>query len=93
MRLQPVPAAKVSAHFDRLHLGRFELGHCVAPRPVYHGNVVAGTRGCGTSVPDNGTGFADLDGTPFKAYVCATCAAGILGLEAFKQPMHQGATK
>jgi hypothetical protein len=33
---------------------------------------------CGEFVSDDGTGYADLDGAPFKAYVCCRCAERIL---------------
>jgi hypothetical protein len=36
---------------------------------------------CGAFVHDDGTGYADLDGAPFKAYVCRYCAERILKSE------------
>ncbi len=67
MRLVPVPVNQTLAgHTDRLRLGRFVLGRCLNP-----------DRGaeCHPNVSDDGRGFADLDGKPFAAYVCALCAA------------------
>jgi hypothetical protein len=34
---------------------------------------------CGTLVRDDGTGYADLDGVPFKAYVCKQCGDKLIG--------------
>jgi len=33
---------------------------------------------CLSFVRDDGTGYADIEGTPFKAYICGRCAARIL---------------
>lgn len=68
MRLVKVPQSSASRTlFTAFKLGPWELGRCVAPH-----------RECNEWVFDDGTGYADLDGTPFKAYVCRTCATKLL---------------
>ena len=72
MRLVPVPQSTTSKTlFSAMRLGPWELGMCVAP-----GTSV--TSRCNNFVHDDGTGYADLDGTPFKAYVCRHCAPRFL---------------
>lgn len=71
MNLQPVPQSAFSGTFQRLGLGNFELGYCInQPDPK--------RSPCGNWVFDDGKGYADLDGPPFKAYYCAACAATLL---------------
>lgn len=71
MNLQPVPVnATLASHCDRLRLGRFVLGECTQRLGA----------DCHPVVHDDGTGFADLDGAPFKAYVCGRCAAKLGGV-------------
>ena len=72
MKLVPIPQSNASKMFVRQKLGAWELGRCVAPGT---GTV---TGECGAFVSDDGTGYADIEGTPFKAYVCSRCAARIL---------------
>lgn len=77
MRLAPVPQSAASAtYFGAYKLGPWELGQCVAPS--YYDNGAPTGSECGHSVHDDGTGYADLDGQPFKAYVCGRCAARLL---------------
>lgn len=39
---------------------------------------------CGGDVSTD-TGYADLDGEPFKAYVCAACVAPLLARQPIKE--------
>lgn len=65
MNLQPVPRAAISACFEK-KLGAFHLGFCYI--------VLSRSKGtCGNFVNDDGMGYADLDGPPFRAYVCHEC--------------------
>jgi hypothetical protein len=74
MRLVKVQQATVSRTlFEAYRLGPWELGHCVAWRDD---NPALGT--CSNLVLDDGTGYADIDGEPFKAYVCKHCAPRFL---------------
>ena len=78
MRLVPVPQSRFSAEVFIPRFGpggAWELGRCVAPGT----GTVMGE--CGAFVHDDGTGYADLDGAPFKAYVCRYCAERILKSE------------
>lgn len=68
MNLQPVQQSKFSETFQRLGIGNFELGRCVNVKSPQFGT-------CNAFVFDDGKGYADLDGTPFKAYYCAECAS------------------
>lgn len=72
MKLVPIPQSNASKMFARQGLGVWELGTCVAPGTFW------ATGECGAFVRDDGTGYADIEGTPFKAYVCSRCAARIL---------------
>ena len=73
MRLVPVPQSTMSKKlFNAMRLGPWELGRCVAP--AYYANGTPTGRECNNFVSDDGTGYADLDGAPFKAYVCRNCA-------------------
>jgi len=73
MRLVKVEQAVSSRTFQELGLGPWELGWCVAPRAnPAHGQ-------CNNIVRDDGKGYADLDGTPFKAYVCKYCGYKLVG--------------
>lgn len=75
MKLVPVPQSRFSAELLIPKFGpagAWELGTCVAPGT----GTVMGE--CGNFVKDDGTGYADIEGTPFKAYVCSRCAARIL---------------
>ncbi len=77
MRLAPVPQSAASAtYFSVYKLGPWELGRCVAP--AYYANGAPTGRECGNVVRDDGTGYADLDGQPFRAYVCRRCAPLLL---------------
>jgi hypothetical protein len=77
MRLAPVPQSAASAtYFSAYKLGPWELGRCVAPS--YYDNGTPTGRECGDFVRDDGTGYADLDGQPFRAYVCRRCAPRLL---------------
>jgi len=71
MRLVPIPQSSASRTlFSALRLGPWELGPCVA---------FQADRGfCSALVRDDGTGYADLDGPPFSAYVCKACAEKLL---------------
>lgn len=74
MKLVPVPQSRSSEEFARQNMGVWELGRCVAPSTAFF----VGKGECGAFVRDDGTGYADIEGTPFKAYVCSRCAARIL---------------
>ena len=70
MRLAPVPQNHTIGEIPRrLGLGAVELGWCLNPDDG---------ADCAPVVRDDGTGYADLDGVPFKAYVCGRCAARLL---------------
>ena len=70
MNLQPVPQNHTIGEIPRRHgLGHVELGWCLNPE---------GRADCHPVVRDDGTGYADLDGPPFKAYVCHRCASHLL---------------
>lgn len=69
MNLKPVEQCSLSQVPVKHGLGHFELGRCMNPD---------GKADCKYWVVDDGTGFADLDGPPFRAYVCSRCAARIL---------------
>jgi hypothetical protein len=71
MRLARVEQAASSRTFQELRLGPWELGWCT----VYDKREGF----CGTLVRDDGTGYADLDGVPFKAYVCKQCGDKLIG--------------
>lgn len=77
MNLQPIPQSRASRElFTPRRLGVWELGACVAPAIDQHGAPTG--RECSQTVRDDGTGFADLDGRPFRAYVCGRCACRLL---------------
>ena len=81
MNLMPVPTSHwLGAELAKRGFRR-TLGNCVAQRPKYHFDVQVGTTDCGRQIPDDGNGYADLDGAPFRAYVCASCAAEIASLK------------
>ena len=66
MNLQLVPRSVVATRNPHLYPGSQRVGSCIQIlRPTYE---------CGAAVYA-GTGFADLDGEPFKAYYCPSCAA------------------
>ena len=70
MNLQPVSQNRtLGAATLRYGLEHFELGSCINPD---------GRADCHPTVRDDGTGYADLDGTPFRAYVCGRCASRLL---------------
>ena len=70
MNLKPVEQCSLSKVVVRhAKVGPFELGRCMNPD---------GKADCKSWVVDDGTGYADLDGPPFRAYVCSRCAARIL---------------
>ena len=70
MRLQPIPQNRTLGEIPRRHgLGSVDFGRCLNPE---------GRADCRTWVSDDGTGYADLDGAPFKAYVCGRCAVRLL---------------
>lgn len=72
MNLQPVAQSAFSETFRRLRLGNFEIGRCInQPDPK--------RAPCSAVVFDDGKGYADLDGAPFKAYYCAECASKLTG--------------
>ena len=71
MNLQPVPMCSLSRVPLQFGLGPFDLGRCMNPD---------NGADCSTFVVDDGTGYADLDGAPFRAYVCGRCAARVLQL-------------
>jgi len=74
MRLVKVEQSRASSTlFQTMGLGPWFLGWCVAPRS----NPAHGF--CGAWVTDDGTGYADLDGTPYKAYVCKACGDKLEG--------------
>lgn len=71
MRLQPITRSAFSGVFERMRLGSFEIGRCInQPDPR--------RAPCDNIVFDDGKGYADLDGKPFKAYYCAECASKLL---------------
>jgi hypothetical protein len=77
MRLVPIPQSRLSAQeFAPRGLGVWELGRCVAP--AYLATGAPSGRECGNLVRDDGAGYADLDGLPFRAYVCQRCAPRLL---------------
>lgn len=76
MNLQPIPQSASSKRFVAQRLGPWELGRCVAPSITQHGTPTG--RECGQTVVDDGMGYADLDGQPFRAYVCRWCAPRLL---------------
>ena len=70
MNLKPVEQCSLSeAVMRHSNVGPFELGPCM------NFDRKADCKGW---VVDDGTGYADLDGPPFQAYVCSRCAARIL---------------
>lgn len=76
MNLQPIPQSASSWRFMVQGLGAWELGRCIAPALMANGSPAG--RECGQIVLDDGLGYADLDGRPFKAYVCYRCAPRLL---------------
>jgi hypothetical protein len=70
MNLQPITASRIEQQFPKLYAG-YDVGRCVNPQP--------NGRECGQLVRA-ADGFADLDGTPFKAYYCVHCARSLLNL-------------
>ena len=72
MNLQRVEQCSLSEAVTRhAKVGPFELGVCQMSQP-WSRRSGADCRGW---VVDDGTGYADLDGPPFRAYVCGPCAA------------------
>lgn len=76
MNLQPIPQSASSRRFMAQGLGAWELGRCVAPAVTANGSPSG--RECGQIVQDDGCGYADLEGPPFRSYVCWRCAPRIL---------------
>lgn len=81
MNLVPVPMSDSErAHLDRRGLGfgpgQTALAKCIAKRnggdPLSVGFI------CGNNVY-TGSGFADTEGAPFKAYYCAACGERLRG--------------
>ena len=71
MKLVPIPQSRISAEILVRHhgpAGVWDLGRCVENNG----------SDCLSFVRDDGTGYADIEGTPFKAYICGRCAARIL---------------
>ena len=80
MRLVPVPQSRFSAQeFAPRKLGVWDLGRCVAP--AYRADGALSGSECGNTVLDDGAGYADLDGQPFRAYVCRHCAPRLLAAQ------------
>jgi len=78
VNLQPIPVSTVLNPILKRHgLGAARLGRCVNPKQVL--NAPAGFRTMCAAEVWEGTGFADLDGAPFKAYYCASCANTLKG--------------
>ncbi len=72
MRLVKVEQSRASSTlFETMGLGPWFLGWCVMPR--------RDTGVCTNLVSDDGTGYADLDGKPFEAYVCKACGDKLKG--------------
>jgi len=83
VNLQPIPRSSSElAHLDKRRfgygLGQSPLAYCINIKPA-RPEVCVVEHICRNPVY-TGNGFADVDGAPFKAYYCRTCAAAILNL-------------
>ena len=75
MNLQIIPRSAVFTTLLTCYgLAPSALARCVNEKLVLNGG--GRTYECGAAVRE-GEGYADLEGTPFKAYYCPACAAAL----------------
>ena len=83
MNLQPVTPSRAETNgtfkfaIERGVSPLMELGRCVNVKRMTHGSTPGAPYVCGAGVRAD-TGYADLDGAPFKAYVCGPCAKALM---------------
>ncbi len=70
MNLVLVPLSSAAARTPHLYKGGQVVGSCIQLKPVANSNQ---RWECG-AVVKAGEGFADTEGTPWKAYYCPACA-------------------
>jgi hypothetical protein len=79
MNLQPVTPSRAENNgtfkfaIERGASPFMELGRCVNVKRMTHGSTPGAPYVCRDAVRSD-TGYADLDGAPFKAYFCTACA-------------------
>jgi hypothetical protein len=79
MNLQPVTPSRAENNgtfkfcIERGVSPFMDLGACVNVKRMTHGSTPGAPYVCGARVRSD-IGYANLDGVPFKAYVCAACA-------------------